>query len=148
MASGAAWMILVRLLDRSIGLVSTLILARLLVPADFGLVAMATAIGALLDILGGFSFDMALIQNPGAKRSHYDTVWTFNVLFGAFCAVAFIAIAAPAARFYNEGKLENVMYVLAIGYLLNGFSNIGTVDFRKELEFERRVHNANFPVAL
>ena len=43
MAVGAAWMIGFRLVDRGIGLVSTLILARLLVPADFGLLAMATS---------------------------------------------------------------------------------------------------------
>ena len=43
-ARGAAWMVLFRLFDRSVGIVSTTILARLLVPADFGLVAMAMSV--------------------------------------------------------------------------------------------------------
>lgn len=134
-ASGATWMILARLLDRFIGVASTIILARLLVPGDFGLVAMATAIGAILDLFGAFSFDLALIQNPNAERRHYDTVWTFNVMFGLFCASSFALLAAPSARFYNEVRLENIMYALAVSHVLNGLVNVGIVDFRKEFKF-------------
>lgn len=46
-AKGTAWMVLFRLFDRSIGLISTAVLARLLVPSDFGLVAMALLIVSL-----------------------------------------------------------------------------------------------------
>lgn len=135
MAGGIVWMVFARLVDRGIGVVSTLILARLLVPEDFGLVAMATAIGAVLDLLGAFNFDLALIQNKEASRSHYDTVWTFNVLFGLFCGVTLAALAIPASIFYREPRLEIVMYVLALPYAISGFSNIGVVNFRKDLHF-------------
>jgi O-antigen/teichoic acid export membrane protein len=137
MKLGIAWMIVARLVDRSIGIVSTLILARLLVPGDFGLVAMATAIIAALDLFGAFSFDLALIQNASAERKHYDTVWTFNVLFGLFCAFALLALAGPAATFYREPRLAEVMQVLAIGVAAGGFSNVGVVNFRKDLQFKR-----------
>jgi len=91
MATGIVWMITARLVDRGIGMVSTLLLARLLAPDDFGLVAMATAIGGLLDVLGAFSFDLALIQKKNAERRHYDTVWTLNVIFGLGCTAALLA---------------------------------------------------------
>jgi len=71
-----------RLLDESIGLISTLILARLLTRSDFGLVAMAMAVVALLELMGAFGFDSALIQRQDTERKHYDTAWTFNVIFG------------------------------------------------------------------
>jgi hypothetical protein len=51
-------MVVLKLLDRSIGIVSMVILARLLVPADFGLVAMATAIIAIIELLSAFNFDI------------------------------------------------------------------------------------------
>jgi O-antigen/teichoic acid export membrane protein len=136
MAAGAAWMVLVRILDRSVGLLSTIILARILVPSDFGLVALATALGGVLDLLGAFSFETALIQNPVAERRHYDTAWVFNVLFGIFCAITLSIISAPAARFYNEPRLENIMYVLSACYFISGFGNIGTVKFRKDFQFK------------
>ncbi len=135
MALGIVWMVAARLIDRGIGVISTLILARILVPDDFGLVAMATAIGGILDLLGAFSFDLALIQNKGAGKREYDTVWTFNVLFAIFCGICLIGLASPAAAFYREPRLEAVMYALAVLYAIGGLSNVGVVNFRKELQF-------------
>ena len=62
MARGAAWMVLFKFVDRGIGLLSTLILARLLTPENFGVVGMAMSFIALLELIGAFGFDLALIQ--------------------------------------------------------------------------------------
>src|SRR4051812_37866190 len=86
MVKGAFWMVLSRILDRSLGFVSMIVLARLLVPADFGLVAMATAVVAILEVIKSFGFDVALIQNSSATRDHYDTAWTCNVILGLLIA--------------------------------------------------------------
>ncbi|XLZ68505.1 lipopolysaccharide biosynthesis protein [Massilia sp. SR12] len=137
MTQGIAWMVAARLLDRMFGVVSTLVLARLLVPADFGLVAMATAVASLLELLGAFSFDLALIQKTDTRREHYDTVWTFGVLFGLTFAALLLLLAAPAAAFYHEPRLVSVMYVMALSYVVGAFNNVGVVAFRKELEFHK-----------
>src|SRR4051812_34585881 len=99
MAFGAAWMMSVRLVDRSIGLASTVILARLLAPADFGMVAMAMGVVALLELFSAFGLDSALIQKIDIGRAHYDTAWTFQLLFGVFIGVGLLAFAWPAAAF-------------------------------------------------
>jgi lipopolysaccharide exporter len=114
MARGALWMVLARAIDRSIGLASTVILARLLVPEDFGLIAMATALLALLELFGTLGVDMALIQNASATRRHLDTAWTFNIIQGAA-----------------------VIMCLAVASFIQGFENIGTIMFRKELRFQQ-----------
>jgi lipopolysaccharide exporter len=137
MAKGAAWLVLLRVFDRGLGFVSTLILARLLVPADFGLIAMAMAILAALDLLSSFSFDLALIQNQHAERRHYDTAWTFAVLFGVFNGLVMCALAAPAAAFYGEQRVEGVMYALALCCFVQGFDNIGIVAFQKDLQLHK-----------
>lgn len=137
MARGAAWMVLFKMAERSLGLISTIILARLLFPADFGLVAMATALAAVLELLGAFSFDVALIRDASAKRDQYDTAWTFNVLAGVGCASLLALIAPWAAEFYSEPRLQFVIYALALASLIQGFENVGVVAFRKELEFHK-----------
>lgn len=137
MAKGAAWMVLLKLAERSIGLVSTVILARLLVPEDFGLVALALAMIAVLEMLGAFSFDVVLIQNQRAGRSHYDTAWTFNILAGALSALGVLLLAHPVAVFYDDMRLESIMLVLACAPLVSGFENIGVVAFRKDMEFHK-----------
>lgn len=137
MARGAAWLVLFRLLERGIGFVSTLILARILVPADFGLVAMATSILAALELLGAFSFDLALIQNQRAERRHYDTAWTFGVVFGLVKAVGMCLLALPAAAFFNEPRVAWVMVALALCAAIQGFDNIGIVAFQKDLQLHK-----------
>jgi O-antigen/teichoic acid export membrane protein len=137
MAAGIAWMSLMRVGVKGLGLLNTVILARLLVPADFGLVAMAVSVIAALELLSAFSFDYAIIQRQDATRGHYDTAWTLNVLFALALASTLALVAYPAADFYNEPRLRVVMQVLAVGMLVQGFENIGVVAFRKELEFRK-----------
>ncbi len=137
MAAGAAWMVLFKFAERSLGFISTLILARLLVPADFGVVAMATSFVAMLELLSAFGFDVALIRRRDTSRPHYDTAWTFNVIVGAVVAVAMVAAGGAIATFYRAPDLRAVLYVLALGSLAQGFENVGVVAFRKEMDFRR-----------
>lgn len=134
-AKGAAWLMGFKLLDKGIGIVSTLVLVRVLTPSDFGLVAMAMAVVSLLELMGAFGFDSALIQRQDTARSHFDTAWTFNVIFGVSIAILLVVLAVPAADFYNEPRLELMLPALAIGSVIAGFENVGTVVFRKELNF-------------
>jgi lipopolysaccharide exporter len=137
MARGAAWMIGLRFVDRLIGLFSMIILARLLVPADFGLVAIAMAMVAVVDDLADFGFEMALIQNQEADRSHYDTAWTFNVIRGLAASVILALLAHPLALFFEDPRLNEVLLALSISPFLAGFYNIGTVAFRKDLTLNK-----------
>ena len=65
-AIGAAWMIGLRQLDRVIGLISTTILARLLLPADFGLVVYAMTFIAIVELFFEFGFETVLIRDQEA----------------------------------------------------------------------------------
>nr|MBL8455758.1 oligosaccharide flippase family protein [Zoogloeaceae bacterium] len=62
-----------RWIDRLIGLASTLILARILVPADFGIIAMASVVIGLADVLLEMGVHIALLQNKSPTPAHYDT---------------------------------------------------------------------------
>ncbi len=137
MAKGAAWMGLLRMCVKGISLISTVILARLLVPADFGIIAMATSIIAFLQLATAFSFDIPLIQKQDADRDYFDSAWTLNVVFYGVLAVALVLLAHPAALFYQEDRLTDVIRILAIGFFIQGFENIGVVYFRKELDFRK-----------
>ena len=119
-ASGAAWMMLFRVTERFIGVISTLILARLLVPADFGLIAMAMSFVAILDLLWAFSFDAALIQQKNAQKSHFDSAWTLNAIVGVVMAAGLVAVSRPASIFYEDERLVPLICCLAIGEVFRG----------------------------
>ncbi|MGD9834165.1 MAG: lipopolysaccharide biosynthesis protein [Piscinibacter sp.] len=134
-ARGAAWMVLFRLLDRSIGIVSTAVLARLLLPEDFGLVAMAMSVIAVIELASSFSFEIALIQKSDPTREHFDTAWTLNILVGAAGALATALLAWPAATFYGDERVVPVMLAIGGAWLLAGFENTGTANFRRAMNF-------------
>lgn len=136
-AVGAAWMVGFKLIDRSIGLVSTIVLARVLMPEDFGLVAMAMVLIGALELLISFSFDVVLIQNQKAGRAQFDTAWTFNLLFALACAVVLALLGPHAATFYDEPRLKMIIYLLAGGFALQGCANIGPVMFRRDMNFDQ-----------
>ena len=137
MVAGAAWMVAFKATERSLTLISTIVLARLLLPADFGIVAMAMSIVATLEVLTSFSLDVAIIQRADVERKHLDTAWTFNVVFGALIALMLVVLAHPTAVFYREPNLVPVMYALAVGWFAQGLENIGPVAFRRELDFHK-----------
>src|SRR5262245_38826014 len=105
-------MVLFKLVDRLLGIASMLILARLLVPADFGLVAMATSVIAVIELASAFSFEIALIQKPNPERVHFDTAWTLNVLLGLGCGAVIAIAAVPASVLYAEPRLIAVLFTL------------------------------------
>ncbi len=137
MAKGVGWTVVARLGVQGIGLLSILILARLLVPADFGLVALATAFCAALLAMSEFGFDTVLIQNRQATRQHYDTAWTMAVVRNAVLAVCLVVGAVPAAAFFGDARIEMILYCLALSTVIDGLENIGIVEFRKNLDFRR-----------
>jgi len=136
-AKGAAWMTFFKLTERTLGIISTLILARLLLPEDFGLVAMAMSIVAATEILTAFGFDVVLIQKQGATRAHYDTAWTLQVCFGLAGAICLTLLASPTAWFYHEEQLKSVIYVIAVSFFFRNLENIAVVDFRKKMVFHK-----------
>ena len=70
---GAGWLVAWRMVTRALGLVSTLVLARILVPADFGLVAMATSFSSSVGALSELGISEALVRRQENERGHYDT---------------------------------------------------------------------------
>jgi len=133
---GAAWLMTWRLATRSLGLVSTLILARVLVPADFGIVAMATTFATIIDALSHIGVQDALVRRIDDGHELYDTAFTLQVGRGVITS-AIVAAAAPAAGWwFNEPRLVPMLLVLAAASVVSGFENIGVVEFRRFLRYD------------
>lgn len=132
---GAFWLAATRLLVNLIGFASTILLARLLMPEDFGLVAIATTIAAVMGSITELSLSSALVQHDNPEDQHFDTAWTLNVLRAALLAGAMAAAAHPVAGFYGDPRLTDIMFVLAATTLLGGFGNPKLVVFTRNLVF-------------
>ena len=137
MLRGSAWMVGMRWALRLVGLVSTAVLARLLLPADFGIVAMAAVIAGLLDTAAYAGVDLALIRAEEGADDLRNSAWTIQLLQSVIVAVLLLVAAPFAAAYYGEPRVAVVIAWLAAKSCLDGLQNIGIVAFRKELDFAR-----------
>lgn len=132
---GASWIALARLFVTFIGLASTLILARLLSPADFGLVAIAGAVTAVIASITELSLAQALVQHDDPKDHHYDTAWTLNNVRAIFLGLL-IAIIAPVITFtYGDSRLLPILLFLAGTTLIDGMLSPRLIVFQRDLVF-------------
>jgi O-antigen/teichoic acid export membrane protein len=123
--------------SRVLGFANTLILARLLVPGDFGLVAIATGFSQSIQAFSSLGIDEAVIRQKSASRATYDTAFTINLIRGVATAVIVALCSWPMAQFFGDSRLVPVLWALAGCSLVTAFENIGTIEFRREFNFER-----------
>ena len=135
LAAGARWTISIRVVERIIGFVSTLILARLLAPQDFGVVAMGTAIHEILAAITAFGFSQALIRMHRRNHAAYSTAFTLQVITGSAIALVLVASIPLAARWYGDPRVTDVLVILALTSFVGGFRNAGMVRYERALDF-------------
>jgi O-antigen/teichoic acid export membrane protein len=130
---GAFIYVMMRWMDRFIGFISTLILARWLVPADFGIIAMISLVIGIAEVLLDLGVNVALIQNRAATQAHYNTAWTLRLL-QACGTVIIVSLAAPyAGDYFHDPRVVPVLRIACLGSLLAALENIGTITFQKDL---------------
>ena len=133
---GVFWLLALRLLLKSISIVSTLILVRLLAPEDFGLVALAMSFYALIELFSAFGFEAAIVQTRNATDKHYSTIWTIRFFFSILMCLLVNLGAGHVAEFYGEPSLELVVRVTSFLFILNAVKNPGMIRFIKDMDFK------------
>jgi teichuronic acid exporter len=120
-----------------IGFVSNLVLARLLTPADFGIIGMIavfiTISGTLVD--GGFA--SALIQKKNPTKEDYSTIFYWNLFISTILFIALYLGAPAIERFYNMPDLSIIIRVQGLVLIINAFNIIQVNQLRKQLNFKR-----------
>lgn len=137
LARGGILMVAMKFGVKALGLISTMIVARILTPEDYGIIAIAIGIIGILEVLGEFGFDMALIRDQKATAAHYNTAFTLNFIRGCLFSVGVFFSAGFFASWFSAPHAVDLLRFLALIPLLDAFTNIGVVNFRKEFKFER-----------
>lgn len=129
------WSVLSRWGSKLIGMIATVVLARLLTPADFGVIAMATLVIALLDALTQAGLNLYILRLKQESQAIYNAVWTMGIFQGAIIALPLILLAPYIADFYQQANLEAVIYCLAAIRMMQSFTNVGLIIAQKQLNF-------------
>jgi lipopolysaccharide exporter len=133
--AGAGWNLAWRMISRTLGFVSILILAQLLVPADIGIVAIATSISGAIDALSQLQVRDALVRLPDHRAELYDTAFTIQVGRGLITGLLLAVLSIFSGTMLGDDRVKAVLLVMAGIAILGGGENIGLVALTRELNF-------------
>jgi PST family polysaccharide transporter len=132
---GSIWISAARGIVNALGFLSTIVLARLLLPSDFGLVALGVTMLEILRSVTNLSLSSALVHHRDPTSEHFHTTWTLGALRGLVLGGLFAAAGPMAAAFYGDERLAGVMYALGFSIILSGLANPRRIMLQKELIF-------------
>lgn len=132
---GAAWAVAMRWSVKAIGFLSTVIMARLLMPADYGVVAMAMLVVGLIQAFLDSGATTALLRKGEVERDEIDSAWTLRLITGCMVGLILALVAVPAAAYFQEPRVQPVLWVLAACVAMASAGNIGMTLAVKALNF-------------
>lgn len=136
---GVAWSGIVKWTGQIISWISTIIVARLLTPADYGLVAMGTTFMGILVLLNEFGLGATVTARRDLNERQLAQLNTVAILISLAAMLVMSAAAYPLARFYAAPELPQVMLVLGLGFLITALRTVPRAIMERELQFKHVV---------
>lgn len=132
---GAIWTVATRWAIKGVGFLNTMIMARLLVPADYGVVAMATLTVALIRAFMDIGAVTALMRRQEVSIDEANAAWTLRLIQSLLGATLLALASSWAAQYFDEPRVEVILWFLSVALVLEGASNIGLVLAQKQFNF-------------
>ena len=142
-----AWSTVDRFGQQAVQFVISMILARLLTPADYTLIGLVMVFVSLSNTLVDSGFGQALVRKPDANETDFNSVFYFNIFISVILYIFLFFAANNIAVFFNQPKLVVVSRVIFIGILLNALYLIPTVKMVRALDFKSSTKVNIFSVA-
>jgi O-antigen/teichoic acid export membrane protein len=119
-----------------LNLVSTMILARLLTPRDFGLVAMVTTVTAFLRVFKDAGLSIATVQRERITHAQVSNLFWINVAVSALSSLIVAASAPVIARFYHNPRLITITLLLSTTFLISGSTVQHQALLKRQMRFK------------
>ena len=134
---GILWTGISQFLGQALQFVVSAILARLLLPEDFGVFGIAVIVTGFLTLLNELGLTAAIVQRKEIYQSHLSTAFWINLFSSiTLCTLTFI-LAPVIANIFNKDSVEPVIKVLSFGLVLGAFSTVHRALLTKHLDFKR-----------
>lgn len=131
------WSAIDRICNSVMTFAGNVILARILSPYDFGLLAMTAIFVAIAYNVSGCGLSDGLIKKNNPTDRDYSTVFVFNLVFGLVFCTIFILSAQPIANFFGYKELEQIMWAIGICFVFSAMTFTQETKMRKELDMKR-----------
>ena len=135
--SGFFWSVINQLSVTFTTLLITGVLARLISPSDFGIIAMVTLAIGFLNVIKDFGFGAALIQKKEVADDEYSTVFWINIAIGVVLTAIVFFISPYIGRFFNEPRVELMTKILSFTFIINSVGIVWNNKLIKSVSFNQ-----------
>lgn len=132
---GAMWTVATRWAIKGVGFLNTVVMARLLLPADYGVVAMATLTVGLIRAFMDMGAVTTLMRKHEVSMDEANAAWTLRLMQSVLGAALLAVASSWAAQYFDEPRVEIILWFLGVALVLEGASNIGLVLAQKQFNF-------------
>lgn len=138
--SGISWMSVLRASTRGLAIIKTIVLARILLPAQFGIYGIATIVLGFLETLTETGINIFLVQKDDDINPYINSAWVVSITRGIIMSVSIIVFAPLIAGFFRSSNATSILYLTAIIPFVRGFINPSCVKFQKSLQFRKQFY--------
>lgn len=142
--SGMIWVFADTFIVKGISFIGSIVLARLLVPSDFGLIAMISIFVAIGTVLLDSGLSSSLIRNVNNDERDYSTIFYVNIIFSIILYIIFFLAAPFIAKFYNQTILISLIRVYCLSFFIAALTSVQMTILIKQMEF-KKIAIANIP---
>ena len=135
--TGFIWKILEKGGSQAISMLIQIVLARLLLPADYGIIGYLTVFINISDVFIQQGLTTALIQKKDADEIDYTSVFFSNICIALIIYLILWIISPAVSRFYHEPQLTSIMKVLSLSVIIGSFSAVHNAILAKSLDFKK-----------
>ncbi len=133
---GAAWTVVGQISRQVISLVTLAILARILSPGDFGLIAMGYTVKALAYVFASVGMGSAIIQRKELDEDHLSTAYWTSFFAGMLITAVVVGVSPLVASFFNRPELTSITAVSAFTFALGGISSTHRDLLERKMKFK------------
>lgn len=130
------WDFIGRLGNQGLSFLMSVILARLLSPADFGLISIVSVIIAMSNIFVETGLGSALLQRQDVRDTHYGSVFYFNIVVGGILTIVLFFSSGYIATFFNKPEINLIAKVMSLSFILNAFGTVRRLWLYKNLNYK------------
>lgn len=133
---GVSWIATLRVATRALSFIKTIVLARVLLPSQFGAYGVALLVLGFLEVMTETGVNVILIQEKETDQ-YVNSAWIVSIIRGIIISLVIILLAPFIASFFHSPDSIKLLYAIGIVPFLRGFINPSVVKFQKELRFQQ-----------
>ncbi|HIS90832.1 MAG TPA: lipopolysaccharide biosynthesis protein [Candidatus Faecisoma merdavium] len=135
--SSLIWKFLERIGTQGVQFIVSIILARLLLPSDYGVVSMILVFTAIANVFIQTGFSTSLIQKKDSDELDFSSVFYISLLIAAICYVILFFAAPIIASFYNMPAITSILRVISLTLFFGAINSVQNAKIAKEMKFKK-----------